>query len=115
LIAVVASAGEVLPYLPVSVTVDGQPRTLYIGTPDSYWFTGGGGDEVVIPQNGRAYLVEQDNIEDPGNYFTPNLLGGYMEFDTNLKNSECGCVLAMYMVSMPARNPDGSYNSGEKG
>lgn len=38
-----------------------------------------------------------------------------MEFDTNLAHSECGCVLAMYMVSMPARNSDGSYNSGEKG
>ena len=114
LVARVALAGEVLPYVEVNVTVDGEPRTLYIGTPDSYWFTGGGGDEVVIPPNGRAYLVEKDNIDDPNNYFKPNLLGGYMEFDTTLANSECGCVLAMYMVSMPAHNEDGSYREGEK-
>ena len=91
-----AHAGKVLPYVPVNVTLDGQPKTLYIGTPDSYWFTGVGGDEVVIVPSGRAYLVEKDNINDPLNYFMPNLLGGYIEFDTNLSNSECGCVLALY-------------------
>ena len=109
-----AYAGEVLPYVPVYVTLDGQPKTLYIGTPDSYWFTGEGGDKVVIVPNGRAYLVEKDNIDDPHYYFTPNLLGGYVEFDTNLSSSECGCVLAFYSVLMPAKNEDGSYRLGDK-
>ena len=114
LLSVSAVAKLVLPYVSLDVTYDGEPKTLYIGTPDSYWFTGGGGDEVVIVPNGRAYLVEKDNIDDPHNYFAPNLLGGYMEFDTNLQYNECGCVAALYMVSMPARNEDGSYREGDK-
>jgi hypothetical protein len=111
----VAYAGEVRDYVPVDVTLDGEPLTLYIGTPDSDWFTGVGGDGVTIPQNGRAYLVSEVNIDDPMNYFMPNLLGGWMSFDFNLSSSECGCVAALYTVAMPAKNADGSYRDGEKG
>ena len=99
---------------PINVKVDGAPTVLYIATPDSDWFTGGGGDEFVVPQSGRAYL-STTNYTDPETYFKPSLLGGSVEFDADISQDACGCVAAFYTVSMPARNSDGSYNPGEKG
>ena len=100
-------------FVPMNVTVDGQPTTLYIATPDSDWCTGGGGDKFVIPTGGRAYL-SLEKATNPETYFKPKLLGGFVEFDADISQSACGCVAAFYTVSMPGRFPDGSYNPAEK-
>ena len=66
----------------VDVKVDGQNKTLYIAHP--FWWTAtGGGDEIKIPHNGRAYLSETPNVE-PEGYFMPKLLGGSMEYDIDM-------------------------------
>ena len=96
------------PFTSVNVEVDGKTETMYIAAP--FWFTGGGEDgKMQIPPGGRAYLSFKDSVE-PEQYFSPNLLGATVEYDVDLSIMGCGCVAALYLVSMPARNEDGSFN-----
>lgn len=37
-------------------------------------------------------------------YFNVNLLGGSIEYDVNVDQAECGCILALYATTMPAVN-----------
>ncbi len=39
---------------------------------------------------------------DTDNYFTPDMLGGYLEYDVDLSNVGCGCITAIYGINMPA-------------
>jgi len=39
---------------------------------------------------------------DTDNYFTPDMLGGYLEYDVDLRNVGCGCITAIYGINMPA-------------
>lgn len=45
-------------------------------------------------------------------FYTPNLLGGQVEYDMDLSQSSCSCNAALYLVSMPGKdwngNPDPS-------
>lgn len=63
----------------VQVTVDGEPKTLYIVTPDD--ITGGSG--VNLPHGTRGYFSETPEAS-PENFFKPNLLMGYVEYDVDL-------------------------------
>ena len=94
----------------VQVTVDGQPKTLYVVTPDG--ITGGSG--IGVPHNTRGYFSETPNAS-PENFFTPNLLGGSVEYDVDLSQMGCGCIAAFYTVAMPAKNESGNYVTGEDG
>lgn len=62
-----------------------------------------------VPSNGRGYISESPSM-DFGNpdYFKPNMLGGSIEYDVDLSNHECGCIAALYTVSMPGKRSDGS-------
>jgi hypothetical protein len=96
-----------LPFVPVEVTYNEEPLTLYIATYD--FPRGIGGDRVDLNPNARVYLTTEPNMNDPESYWKPDLLGGFVEYDTNFSSVECGCVADIYLVSMPAKNEDGSY------
>jgi len=40
-------------------------------------------------------------------FYTPNLLGGSVEFDVDLSNAGCSCNIAFYLVKMPAKGWNG--------
>lgn len=47
------------------------------------------------------YLSTQQDF-DKTKYFTPNMLGGYVEYDVDLSEVGCGCVSALYTILMPS-------------
>ena len=94
----------------VNVTLDGAPKTLYIASNDGI----SGGSGLGLPAETRGYLSESPQAS-PENFFTPNLLGGSVEYDVDLSNMECGCIAAFYTVSMPAKDYNGNYIGGEDG
>jgi len=63
----------------INVTEDGVAKTLYIATHDGI----SGGSGLGIPHNTRGYLsnTPQSGAE---NFYTPNLLGGSVEYDVDL-------------------------------
>jgi len=66
-----------------------------------------------MDHGGRAYLSTQREW-DPDAYFKPNLLGGSLEYDVNLKKVSCGCNGALYLVGMPGVSRDGTpYKSND--
>lgn len=69
------------------------------------------GNGFTIEFNGRAYL-SNTQVFDKDELFTPNLLGGSMEYDVDLSQAGCNCVAAVYMIAMPAKNSDGSFRAG---
>merc|ERR1719410_377995 len=42
------------------------------------------------------------------------LLGRAMSFTVDLSHVGCACNLAFYLVSMPARGPDGMFSHGDE-
>ena len=91
----------------VDVTVDTRKKTLYIAN-THWWNPEGGSNNVKLPHNGRAYLSESPTVS-PESYFTPQLLGGYMEYDVDMSQVTCGCVAALYTVLMPGKQSNGDY------
>ena len=69
------------------------------------------GSEFTMGFNTRAYL-SNTQMFDKDQYFTPNLLGGSLEYDVDLSQAGCNCNAAVYMIGMPAKNWDGSYRQG---
>ena len=68
-----------------------------------------GTPNIQVPSNGRGYLAETPDLDMSNpKYWTPNLLGGSVEYDIDLSNHECGCIAAFYTVMMPGKKPDGS-------
>ena len=68
----------------MEITVDGQPKDVYIASPS--WFVGNDPDDdsaMDIPWGGRVYLAEKPNV-DPEAIFKPKLLGGYIEYTVDL-------------------------------
>lgn len=68
--------------------------------------------EFSLGENSRMFLSTSPTI-DANAYFKPNLLGGYVEFDTNISQKGCSCIAALYTVLMPGKLPDGSLNNVE--
>ena len=88
----------------VTVNIDGSDKTLYMAM-DSYKSSG---NTITIPYGGRGYLSWTPSL-DPTKFFRPNLLGGSVEFDADLSTRNCGCIAALYLVSMPGKNSSGQY------
>lgn len=66
----------------LEATVDGQPTTLYVHYPN--WSDATvDGDSVEFDFNNRMYLSESSET-DTSSYFTPDMLGGYVEYDVDL-------------------------------
>lgn len=90
---------------PIQVEVDGVQKTMY------YTITGvkSGSADIQVPSNGRGYLSETADLDMSNpKYWTPNLLGGSVEWDIDLSNHHCGCIAAFYTVSMPGHKQDGT-------
>jgi len=49
----------------------------------------------------RMYLSYSSTLE-TSQYYSPNLLGGAIEYDVDLSNVSCGCVSSVSVVGMPA-------------
>ena len=94
----------------LDIEVDGKTEKVYLATP--VWFTGTGGDKIEIPYGGRLYLSDSYSL-DPTKFFKPNFLGATVEYDVDLSQLECNCVAAFYLVSMPGKKSDGSYDPSE--
>merc|ERR1712086_397476 len=64
-----------------------------------------GDSEVDVKFNGRAYLTKEDKVD--GQYYSPSLMGGSLEYDVNLSESGCSCDAAVYLTKMPALDANG--------
>lgn len=92
-------------YRSLTITEDGESKTIYLATPD--WFDSEGGDHITIPEGVRLYFSNGPTL-DAENYYKPNLLGGSVEFDVDMSPIDCGCNAALYLVRAPARDWDGT-------
>ena len=89
----------------ISIEVDGEAKTYYVAAD----FSSSSPSDYHVPSNGRGYIAESDSLDYSNpQYFTPNLLGGSIEWDVDLSDHECGCIAAFYLVSMPGKHDDGS-------
>lgn len=84
--------------------------TLYTSLSNSYF----GKPAVNVEYNKRGYLSISPDVA-PDTFYTPNLLGGSVEYDLDLSKSECGCIAAFYITKMPAIAEDGTYARGPDG
>jgi hypothetical protein len=41
-------------------------------------------------------------------YYSPDLLGSYIQYDIDLSESHCSCNAAFYLVSMPGYDSNGN-------
>ena len=91
----------------ITVTIDGTPTTKYIASDGC----SASGSSFNCPENNRGYILNTPNW-DSGNpdFWTPNLLGGSVEWDMDVSSFECGCFWTFYTVSMPGRKSDGSLD-----
>ena len=68
-----------------------------------------GDDAATLPAGGRSYITSNPNFDKTNpDYWTPNLLGGYVEYDVDLSDHDCGCIAAFYTVSMPGKDANGN-------
>ena len=58
------------------------------------------GREIAFDYNKRFYFSEVSQV-DTSQYFTVNLLGGVLDYDVDLSQVGCGCITALYTVTMP--------------
>ena len=103
-IASLVAIGVSASFPSIDVTVDGQPTTLYLHSP-SWSSATTSGNSFSFDFNNRMYLSESPTT-DPDSYFTPQMLGGYIEYDVDLSSVGCGCVTAFYGVLMPGIDKD---------
>ena len=58
------------------------------------------GDTVSLDSDTRVLLSKSPTVS-VDQYFTPHMLGGYLEYDVDLSGVGCGCMTAFYGVLMP--------------
>ena len=85
----------------IQVKEDGVDKTLYLTPACS---TSGG--KIDCAENKRATLSATPSL-DPEGFYKPHLVGGSVEYDVDLSQMECGCVAALYTVTLPAVGGDG--------
>lgn len=90
----------------IDVLVDDVPTTLYVALPSTWSEAQVSGDSVSFDFNNRMYLSKTPEL-DTAEYFTPDMLGGYMEYDVDLSQVGCGYITALYTVLMPGVDNDG--------
>jgi len=71
--------GLAMAYPSMTVKENGKDKELFIISPD--WYTPKGGNTMDVPYGGRSYL--SPNNENKGVFYTPNLLGGTIEYDVD--------------------------------
>ena len=90
---------------PITVIENGQALTKYIvsnGCSSS-------GADYSCAENHRGFIINDSYFDTNNpNFYKPNLLGGSVEWDTNLSSHECGCFSTFYTISVPAKHQDGS-------
>ena len=90
-------------FQPLIVDVDEVETVLYVQYPYA-WSRRSPTDNdstLSFDFNNRMHLSTQQEI-DRNAFFTPNMLGGSIEYDVDLSKVGCGCVTAIYSVLMPA-------------
>lgn len=111
--AVLESTLAMAPFEKLTITENGKPRTLYVigvGKP-AHVIDG----VITSGHNSHTYLGIDDGAGGhkwnpemrPDIFYTPNMLGGSIEFDIDLHESNCGCNASVYWTRMPARTLDG--------
>lgn len=94
----------------LAISYNGSPKYVYVVN------KGGSGvnvdgSKLTIDYGPRVYLGKSCDQSMNGDMFwSPNLLGKNVSYTVNLAGAGCGCNIAFYLVSMPARNGDGSPN-----
>ncbi len=69
---------------------------------------GSSGTTVKVPYHKRGVLLTSQELL-PSNFYKPNLLGGFVEFDVDLSQANCGCIAAIYLAAMPGKDQNGDY------
>ena len=104
-----AQAQEV--YERIGATLDGAPLDLYV---QHMWWSQpaqiSSDDSTLTMSHNTRMFLSTSPTKDVDAYFKPNLLGGYMEFDTEISQKNCSCVAALYTIIQPGRKIDGSLN-----
>ena len=96
-IATLATLAASVAASPIEVDVNGGTRNMYmVGSGSS-----AGASGYTLHHNSGVKLVQKDGM-DPNQFFKPDLLGGSIEYDIGLKDVDCRCNAAFYMVSSPA-------------
>ena len=89
-------------YPSITVDYDGVMTELYVQYPSWSEATTSADNTVVsFDFNNKMYLSWSPTL-DTSQYFTPDLLGGYLEYDVDMSQVGCGCLTAFYAVMMPA-------------
>jgi hypothetical protein len=98
-----------------AVTIQENGKSKQLWAVGSKWApTSAVTDGFKLPHSGRTYLGTKDGNGgfSPDMFYSPNLLGGSINWDMDLSQAGCGCNAAFYMVSMPGYNssqqPDAS-------
>ena len=95
-------------FSPITLTIDGVDTTKYLVTD---WCSSSG-KEYICAMNNRGYIMDTPNWDATNpQFYTPNLLGGYIEWDTDVSAFECGCLNTFYTVKMPGRDWGGSFDT----
>ena len=83
-------------FKPLVVNVDEVETELWVQHPFTSQRSPTDDDQTVsFGYNSRMYLSTKREI-DKSAYFTPNMLGGSIEYDIDLSQVGCGCITAIY-------------------
>ena len=88
----------------LTIKENGVDKTVYVVGNGVH----GSGRDYNIDWNGRGYLSTTPDLS-PESFYTPNLLGGTVEYDVDLSGKDCGNVAAFYLCSMPGKDDSGNY------
>ena len=83
----------------LKITEDGKSKTVYVTMNND----ASHGSDLIIKHGQRGYLSNSPSL-DPTQFYTPHLLGGSVEYDVDLSQSNCGCIAAFYLVRMPGKD-----------
>ena len=100
----------------VTIQENGKPKNLFaVGS--SWAPVSAASDGFTLPHSGRTYLGTKDGNGgfSPDMFYSPNLVGGSIEWDMDLSQAGCGCNAALYLISMPGYKSDGSPDPSQGG
>ena len=80
----------------LDITEDDEPKSTYIRTTPTSVFRISG-DKVFV-ENNKAVFIMNENSADIDKVYKPWLIGGSVEYDTNVNQIESGCVSGLYLV-----------------
>jgi len=95
----------------VGVTIQENGKAKNLFAVGSKWApVSAAADGFALPHSGRTYLGTKNGNGSftPDMFYSPNLLGGSIEWDMDLSQAGCGCNAALYLISMPGHKSDGS-------